>query len=186
MNRLKELRQQQKKSQEDVAKEIGISTKTISRWENGETNIKNDKAQQLADYFNVPVGYLLGFTDWSDTFNDKENLELEDIEKLGFDKLILYSSFTNKEDFLKSLKKDSWASELFAPSLALAKSEEEKTAIIDTANYSFFNYLTKIMIALYYLQDYEAELLTRVTFLSQKDREQVLNIVKTFKPKNEE
>lgn len=34
---------------------------TISRWEKGERDIKFDKAQQLADFFGVSVGYLLGF-----------------------------------------------------------------------------------------------------------------------------
>lgn len=61
MNRLKELRQEKKLSQKEIAKEMGISEKTLSRWENGESQIKPEKAQQLADYFGVSVGYLLGY-----------------------------------------------------------------------------------------------------------------------------
>ena len=60
MNRLKKLRQEKKLTQKDLAEIIGVSKLTISRWENGESNIKPDKAQQLADYFGVSVGYLLG------------------------------------------------------------------------------------------------------------------------------
>ena len=60
MNRLKELRQEKKLSQKEIADLIEVSEKTISRWENGENAIKSDKAQQLADYFKVGVGYLLG------------------------------------------------------------------------------------------------------------------------------
>ena len=60
MNRLKELRQEKKLSQKEIADLLEVSEKTTSRWENGENAIKSDKAQQLADYFKVGVGYLLG------------------------------------------------------------------------------------------------------------------------------
>ena len=62
MNRLKELRKEKKLSQKEIAKEMSISEKTLSRWENEESQIKPEKAQQLADYFGVSVGYLLGFS----------------------------------------------------------------------------------------------------------------------------
>lgn len=61
MNRLKELRKEKKLSQKEIAKEMSISEKTLSRWENGESQIKPEKAKQLADYFGVSVGYLLGY-----------------------------------------------------------------------------------------------------------------------------
>ena len=61
MNRLKELRKEKKLTQEELASEIGVSKITILRWENGERQIKPDKAQALADYFGVSVGYLLGY-----------------------------------------------------------------------------------------------------------------------------
>lgn len=62
MNRLKELRKEKKLSQKEIAKEMSISEKTLSRWENEESQIKPEKAQQLADYFGVSVGYMLGFS----------------------------------------------------------------------------------------------------------------------------
>ena len=61
MNRLKELRKEKKLSQKEIAKEMSISEKTLSRWENGESQIKLEKAKQLAEFFEVPVGYLLGY-----------------------------------------------------------------------------------------------------------------------------
>ncbi|WP_241007374.1 XRE family transcriptional regulator [Streptococcus oralis] len=67
MNRLKELRKEKKLSQKEIAKEMSISEKTLSRWENGESQIKPEKAQQLADFFGVNVGYLLGYSDFRDT-----------------------------------------------------------------------------------------------------------------------
>ena len=61
LNRLKELRKEKKLSQKEMAEALGVNEKTVSRWENGESTIKSDKAQALADYFSVPVGYLLGY-----------------------------------------------------------------------------------------------------------------------------
>ncbi|HGA1243601.1 TPA: helix-turn-helix domain-containing protein, partial [Streptococcus suis] len=63
MNKLRQLRKENNYSQEDIAKAVNISVKTVSRWENGETTIKKDKAQELADHFGVSVGYLLGYED---------------------------------------------------------------------------------------------------------------------------
>ena len=71
MNRLKELRKEKKLTQEELAGEIGVSKITILRWENGERQIKPDKAQALADFFGVPVGYLLGYEETPDSLLDE-------------------------------------------------------------------------------------------------------------------
>ena len=42
-----------------VGKATGISTSTLSEWKNGKYTPKTDKLQKIADYFNVPVDYLL-------------------------------------------------------------------------------------------------------------------------------
>lgn len=63
MNRLKELRQEKKLSQKELAENIGVHYRTLQNWENEESQIKQEKAQQLADYFGVSVGYLLGYED---------------------------------------------------------------------------------------------------------------------------
>ncbi|WFA77061.1 helix-turn-helix domain-containing protein [Streptococcus suis] len=63
MNRLKELRQEKKLSQKELAKKIGVHYRTLQNWENGESQIKPDKAQALADHFGVEVGYLLGYNE---------------------------------------------------------------------------------------------------------------------------
>ncbi|WP_449457552.1 helix-turn-helix domain-containing protein [Streptococcus suis] len=63
MNRLKELRQEKKLSQKEIALELQVPLRTYQRWENEESQIKPDKAQQLADYFGVEVGYLLGYNE---------------------------------------------------------------------------------------------------------------------------
>ncbi|HEM6303528.1 TPA: helix-turn-helix transcriptional regulator [Streptococcus suis] len=83
MNRLKELRKEKKLTQEELASEIGVSKITILRWENGERQIKPDKAQALADYFGVSVGYLLGYSDDNPmTFSSGEEFEKAEEELL--------------------------------------------------------------------------------------------------------
>lgn len=61
MNNLKQLRKQKKLTQQGLAEAVSIPKRTIQRLENNESQIKPDKAQILADYFGVSVGYLLGF-----------------------------------------------------------------------------------------------------------------------------
>ena len=61
MNRLKILRKEKGLSQQALAKEIGVSYRTLQNWENGVNTIKPDKAQVLADYFGVSIAYLLGY-----------------------------------------------------------------------------------------------------------------------------
>lgn len=64
MNRIKELRQKEKLTQEELASIIGVTKRTIIAWEKGERQIKQDKAKALADYFEVQVTYLLGFSNF--------------------------------------------------------------------------------------------------------------------------
>lgn len=78
MNRLKELRQNKKLSQKEMAETLGFSLRTFQRMENGESQIKPDKAQQLADYFGVSVGYLLGYIDDSEIYDDEIVMEPEE------------------------------------------------------------------------------------------------------------
>ena len=61
MNRLKKLRQEKKLSQKELAENIGVHYRTLQNWENEESQIKPQKAHQLAKYFGVSVGYLLGY-----------------------------------------------------------------------------------------------------------------------------
>ncbi|WP_366921004.1 helix-turn-helix domain-containing protein, partial [Streptococcus pneumoniae] len=48
MNRLKELRQKNELSQKEIAEILGFSLRSFQRMENGESQIKPEKAQQLA------------------------------------------------------------------------------------------------------------------------------------------
>ena len=96
MNRLKELRQEKKLSQKEIAETLGFSLRSFQRMENGENQIKPEKAQQLADYFGVSVGYLLGYSD--------VRFELEQIEKAIKNRLMDSESTINKDVFENTLK----------------------------------------------------------------------------------
>lgn len=43
----------------DVVKATGITKSTFSDWKSGRSKPKNDKLQKIADYFGVPLSYLL-------------------------------------------------------------------------------------------------------------------------------
>lgn len=91
MNRLRELRENKKISQKKLADEIKVSYRTIQNWEYDISQIKLDKAQQLADYFGVSLGYLLGFLETdgkkiTDDFLEKLYLALkEELSKYEYE-----------------------------------------------------------------------------------------------------
>ena len=83
-NRLKELRHKKNLSQKDLAKKLNISQQAISLYEKGDREPKLETWQKLADFFNVPVDYLLGISKDSSTLtiddlNPKEQAAYERI-----------------------------------------------------------------------------------------------------------
>ena len=94
-NKLKELRLKKEyngkkgMTQQEIADEIGVTKRTYIYWEKGERQIKPDKAQQLADYFGVTTGFLLGFGTWE--------------EELEYDRKEMYKLFQKEDDALLSL-----------------------------------------------------------------------------------
>lgn len=46
-----------------VGKVTGIASSTFTDWKNGRSIPKQDKLQKIADYFNVPLEYLLGINE---------------------------------------------------------------------------------------------------------------------------
>lgn len=61
-NRLKQLREEKGLSQSEVAKIMGVGSTTYLKWENGE-NQPTRKLDQLSQFFNVSIDYLLGKSD---------------------------------------------------------------------------------------------------------------------------
>lgn len=79
MNRLKELRQKKGDTQEVVAKAMGVTRRGYQKWENEESQIKPEKAQQLADYFGVSVGSLLGYDEVPKNLIEELELQLDHV-----------------------------------------------------------------------------------------------------------
>lgn len=61
--RLKELRLEEHLTQAELAAIIGISKSTISMYENGNREPDFETLESFADYFNVDMNYLTGYTD---------------------------------------------------------------------------------------------------------------------------
>ena len=95
MNRLKQLRKEKGVTQQEVADEIGVTKRAYIYWENEESQIKTKKASQLADYFGVSVGYLLGYEPESEQVSNYQKIKIcfSNGEELSF----LVRNFTEKE-----------------------------------------------------------------------------------------
>ncbi|HFI0587025.1 TPA: helix-turn-helix domain-containing protein [Streptococcus suis] len=85
-NRLKELRKASNFSQKDFFENIvknklklDVTLRTYQNWENPNNEIKSKPAQALADFFGVPIGYLLGYSDFRE-----ENELIEKIDETDF------------------------------------------------------------------------------------------------------
>lgn len=99
-NRIKQLRNEHnpKLTQENLANEMGVTKLTISRWENEEVQIKPDKAQQLAKYFDVSVAYLFGYTPFRTIDDEIESLN-EDIRNERNEIFKMFVDFLKYYDF---------------------------------------------------------------------------------------
>ncbi len=84
MNRLKKLRRAKKLTQKELADKINVSKITVLRWENGERQIKPEKAEKLANFFGVSIAHLLGYED--NDFKNETDIKVavldETLEKL--------------------------------------------------------------------------------------------------------
>ena len=60
--RLKDLREDNDKTQKDIAKIIGKSHQYYQKYEKGIFDLPLQRAIQLADYYNVSLDYLAGRT----------------------------------------------------------------------------------------------------------------------------
>lgn len=98
MNRLKELRKEKKLTQKELADKINVSKITVLRWENGERQIKPDKAEKLADFFGVSVGYLLGYDD----NNFEKQIRIDTLNN------VLNKLYQTHDLLLETASKDFW------------------------------------------------------------------------------
>lgn len=77
-NRLKEIRKEKKLTLKEVSSKLEqnnlkISPDALAKYERGEREPKLETWQKLADFFNVPVDYLLGIS------KDRSTLTIDDL-----------------------------------------------------------------------------------------------------------
>ena len=75
-NFLRELRKEKEKTQEEIAEMCGVSSRSVSRWENGNTLPDLGIRVELADYYGVDVREII------DGERKSENMEKETKETL--------------------------------------------------------------------------------------------------------
>ena len=112
INNLKELRKKAGYTQDELAKILGISKRTLAYWEKGESQIKTEKAEKLADFFGVTVPYLLGFIEErgsSEETVDYDDTEDKELIELGRDnaKFLLQKRSITLDDFEKLIQDNS-------------------------------------------------------------------------------
>ena len=62
MDRLKDLREDRDLTQKQIAKILGRSQTTYSRYETGNLNVPVDILKKLAKFYKVSIDYLIGLT----------------------------------------------------------------------------------------------------------------------------
>ncbi len=70
---LKGLRKQKELTQEQLAEKFNVSTRTVSRWENGNNMPDLDILMELADFYEVDLRELLDGERKSETMNSESN-----------------------------------------------------------------------------------------------------------------
>lgn len=71
--RIRDLREDADKTQEEIAKILNKQVTVYRRWENGDTEIPTHIVIELCKFYNVSADYILGFTNIKKPLpNDKE------------------------------------------------------------------------------------------------------------------
>ena len=107
--RLKKIRQDEKMTQPDLAKLLGVEPPAISKYETDRVPIPQETIKQLSTIFNVSSDYLLGLTDipkhdevktlkqHSKIHADNEIITREDIQNIIADTVSQATDETTKE-----------------------------------------------------------------------------------------
>jgi len=76
--RFKELRIEKRVSQGEIATALHVSRSTIGNYEQGTREPNHEKLEEIADYFNIDIDYLIGRKDWTTTIKNKNELAYDD------------------------------------------------------------------------------------------------------------
>ena len=185
MNRVKELREKNGLTMQKLADETSIGKSTIASYESRGVTPKPDKAQKLAEYFNVSVAYLLGYIDTPKeelmTFDtgeefekarqnllDEYSSEKRQVKKKGIDLTKMFEEM-KKNDFKPTVRSaDYEMSEDEIEEIKRIEEEEraEQEKYEDTVNL-YFKEIAKL------LDVYEKEMIVEFYRLSQENQDKV-------------
>lgn len=126
MNRIKELRKEKGLTLDELSEKVGINRATLNRYENEKSEPKLDTWKKLAAYFDVPVSYLQGLTEYA-TFQPIKALTGGSIYSDEYKDFILKQIEKHKETDALSLSKK------------LSTLMDEKTAKLVDENLSRFD-----------------------------------------------
>lgn len=73
----KELRLENKKSQDSIAKDLEVSQSLINNWETGRSTPGPEMLEYIADYFEISVDYLIGRSKYKNV--EAGNSELDNV-----------------------------------------------------------------------------------------------------------
>ncbi|HFR5537153.1 TPA: helix-turn-helix domain-containing protein [Streptococcus pneumoniae] len=192
MNRLKELRQEKKLSQKEIAETLGFSLRSFQRMENGESQIKPEKAQLLADYFGVSIANLLGYE--NNFIESVKNLSQKDgSDEVFFKAFRAYYELKTAdgrenlltlkdEDFLNKYREEILKN-LIPNIKELSKQEIEKYLSDEKLLNEAKQKLNDFLFTIGTLNPQETQLLVDFISLSYKDKQIVLNILGSLNQK---
>ncbi|HGJ9703856.1 TPA: helix-turn-helix domain-containing protein [Streptococcus pneumoniae] len=192
MNRLKELRQEKKLSQKEIAETLGFSLRSFQRMENGESQIKPEKAKLLADYFGVSVANLLGYE--NNFIESVKNLSQKDgSDEVFFKAFRAYYELKTAdgrenlltlkdEDFLNKYREEILKN-LIPNIKELSKQEIEKYLSDEKLLNEAKQKLNDFLFTIGTLNPQETQLLVDFISLSYKDKQIVLNILGSLNQK---
>lgn len=107
MLRLKELRKQNRLTQQQLAEMLGVTQAALSGWENEKFGIDNASLLKCAKIFDVSIDYLLGRQEQLPELNNKDKREIQEIlddteqQLLSQDGLMFDGSPATDEDVQK-------------------------------------------------------------------------------------
>lgn len=155
MNLIKELRKQRGLSQNQLAKEINISKKTLADWENGRRNPNEYNYKKLSSFFNVPIDTLKAQivitndkelmksiiknkTNYNDLYTSKIDSENDLLLKIKLDKILKINKtktiFERCTVYLIVLISSFFISSLIAQETTYNKSNATVVATLDSCN----------------------------------------------------
>jgi transcriptional regulator len=88
--RLREIRLQKNMTQEQIAKKLNLAVSTIGMYERGAREPSFETLENIADFFNIDMDWLLGKSNIQNKYQYEKNITSNKQNKLSEDELISY------------------------------------------------------------------------------------------------